>query len=116
MKSAGEPPPFTLSFYDPSTPSTKPATFAERLAASTALSSEALSDTEKLRFVIAPEVITDADSELSVQIAKTISDAEFDKDLIRRHNRSGRSLLRAEHQTCRTELTDYAASFIHEFS
>ena len=113
-KSSGEPPPYTLSFYDPSMPSTKPLAFAALVTADAEMAKPALNDTEKLRFVIAPEVIIDADSQLSVEVGKTISDAELAKDLTRRHNRSGRSLLRSEHQTCKTDLTDDAAAFIHE--
>ena len=95
-------------------PSTKPLAFAALVTADAEMAKPALNDTEKLRFVIAPEVIIDADSQLSVEVGKTISDAELAKDLIRRHNRSGRSLLRSEHQTCKTDLTDDAAAFIHE--
>ena len=90
-------------------PSTKPLAFAALVTADAEMAKPALSDTEKLRFVIAPEVIIDADSELSVQVGKTISDAELAKNLILRHNRNGRSLLRSEHQPCKTDLTDDAA-------
>ena len=73
-----------------------------------------LTEEERRRFTIAPEVLHDADSEISIQIAKTISDPEFAKGLVRRFNRSGRAILRAEHAACRSELSDDAAAFIHQ--
>jgi hypothetical protein len=73
-----------------------------------------LTEEERRRFTIAPEALHDADSEISVQIAKTISDPEFAKGLVRRFNRSGRAILRAEHAACRNELSDDAAAFIHQ--
>ena len=51
-KSAGELPPFTLSFYDPATPSTVPKTWAERCSDNANLLDESLTDAEKLRFTI----------------------------------------------------------------
>jgi hypothetical protein len=73
-----------------------------------------LTDAEKLRFVISPEVLTGADRDAGVAIANTISDSTFAERLLARYGRSGRTLMRREYANCRKDLSDGASSYIHE--
>ena len=114
-KSIGEVPPFTVSFYDPSTPTSKPNAFAAIRDSDKDLYSKSdLSDAEKLRFNISPEVIANADSAAAVIISKTITDIDLASELSRRYNRSGRTLLRSESAQSKLDMTDEAGSFIHD--
>ena len=115
-RSEGEAPPFTLSFYDPSKPSDKPPTFLTLMKKDKDDPpwSSTLDDSEKLRFSIAPEVLSTADAAGAVIISDTISDKEFAQELTRRYNRSARALLRAEYASAKEQLSDEAGSFLHD--
>jgi hypothetical protein len=111
----GEAPPFQLGIYDPANKSgSTPETFATFLAAESANADPKLTDDEKLRFTIAPETIAAADSMAAVAIQKSIEDVDFARALVRRHNRSGRNILRSEHDLSKKELSDGAGAFLHK--
>ena len=111
----GEAPPFQLGIYDPANkPGSTPVTFATFLASDKANADPKLTDDEKLRFTIAPETIAAADSMAAVAIQKTIEDVDFARALVRRHNRSGRNILRSEHDLSKKELSDGAGAFLHK--
>ena len=113
-KSAGESPPFTLSFYDPAIPTTVPKPWADRCKDDAKLLDDTLTDAEKLRFIISPEVISATDSAAAVIIAKSITDTDLAAELSRRYNRSGRTILKAENLASKTDLSDEASSFLHQ--
>ena len=63
-----------------------------------------LNEIEKLRFVVSPEMIAAADRAAGIAISDTISDNHFARQLLARHGRSGRTLMRREYISCRANL------------
>ena len=114
----GEEPPFHLQSYLPvnSRPTEYSSTPVSTLTAmGIAEDAQAsLTDAEKLRFTISPEVIAGADRAAGILIANTITDDNYARQLLARHGHSGRTLIRRETAAAKAELSDDAAGYIHE--
>ena len=111
-------PPFSLQSYVPSKDRSE--SYSSTSAADlVALGMKAddiisLNDTEKTRFVVSPEVIAATDRAAGILISNTIADEDYARQLLARHGHSGRTLMRRESKSAKSELSDDAAAYIHE--